>query len=156
MKASLTALNGRLRFEVEAENHKKLWDQIAEIDEIFNATTKCGLCGKDNLKFRVRPTDKGKYYEIVCQDCDARFDYGQHQDTPTLFPKHRNDEKGYRGWYHYTGSGQGQPHAPTPQHAPAQTRSAPRSAPAPRNQAAQQMPPQHWGNDGVDDSDVPF
>lgn len=81
---------------VEGDNQKDLFEQAAQVDEVFGNDT-CGKCNKSNVKFTVRVSQdaKGKsfkYYEIHCRDCFAKKTFGQ-KDDGTLFP-HRKDEKG--------------------------------------------------------------
>ena len=120
MKARYTTRDGRITFEMEAATPKGLFDEIAGVQEVFDAESSCGLCGSTDIRFSVREADgKGKqqgqkftYYELRCQGiledlqpCRGRFDFGQSLDTKNLFPKRKADEgepeKGPRGWYRY-------------------------------------------------------
>ena len=85
-----------LSVEVEADNQKKLFEELASIDEVFGEDT-CGKSGSNNIRFIVREAsdDKGKtykYYELRCLDSGAKKTFGQ-KDDGTLFP-HRKDEDG--------------------------------------------------------------
>jgi len=76
---------------VEAEGQKELFETIATYQEVFG-TVECGGCKKHNLRYTVREQEdskgkKQKYYELRCQDCFAKLPFGQHNDSPTLFPK---------------------------------------------------------------------
>ena len=120
MKATYTAQNGRLTFELEAPTAKELFREIASVQEVFDAESCCGLCGSTDIRFVVREAEgKGKkagqmftYYELRCQGvledaqlCRGRVDFGQSLDTKNLFPKRKADEgepdKDPRGWYRY-------------------------------------------------------
>jgi hypothetical protein len=109
MKANYRSANGRLVFEIEGAGPKALFEQIALVQDVFEAEDKCGQCGSSNIRFRVRSakTQASKdvcYFELRCKECRAQFDYGQSKDTVNLFPK-RRDEKGnvigVRGWYKF-------------------------------------------------------
>ena len=110
MKAHYRSANGRLVFEIEGAGPKALFEQIALVQDVFEAEDKCGQCGSSNIRFCVRSVkikaskDVVRYFELRCMECWAQFDYGQNQDTVNLFPK-RRDEKGnvigVRGWYKF-------------------------------------------------------
>jgi hypothetical protein len=115
LEAQFRTRDGRLFIKFEAANMKDLFEQLAKNQEVFDADTACGCCGKTNLRFRVRnvtdkknPARKYNYYELTCMDCWARLSFGQSNDTVSLFPK-RTDEQGNwlanRGWYKYQPSG---------------------------------------------------
>ena len=76
---------------VEAEGQKDLFELLATYQEVFG-TVECVGCKKHNLRYTVREQEdskgkKQKYYELRCQDCFAKLPFGQHNDSPTLFPK---------------------------------------------------------------------
>jgi hypothetical protein len=135
MKVRYTTRDERLSFELEAGTAKELFNEIASVQEVFDAESCCGLCGSVDIRFVVREAEgKGKqanqkftYYELRCNGilddgnlCRGRFDFGQSLDTKNLFPKRKADEgepeKGPRGWYRYVPQGT-QPREP--EHAPA-------------------------------------
>lgn len=93
--------NGRLALKVEANSHKDLFRAVATVQEVFEAETHCGCCSSDLVRFQVRTVDTFEFYELACGACDARFEFGQHKNGQTLFPK-RRDEDGNplpnRGW----------------------------------------------------------
>lgn len=125
--------DGRVIFKVSAGSQKELFAEIADLQGIFEAETFCRLCDTPKPVFAVRPTDKGAYYELRCTNpvCGARFDFGQHREGGTLFPKRKDDQGNILpngGWYIYTPDG-GRQSAP-----PQQRQSAPRNAgPPPRD-----------------------
>ena len=87
--AKITVQSGSVT--VESEGQKELFETLATYQEVFG-TSKCGGCGKGNLRYTVREQEdsrgkKQKYYELRCQDCYAKLPFGQHNDTQTLFPK---------------------------------------------------------------------
>ena len=68
----------KLEFELEGSGQKEIFKELAIIQEIF-AEEKCGLCGKNNLRFVVRTVDSNDYYELRCNDCGAVLAFGQHK-----------------------------------------------------------------------------
>lgn len=100
MKA-LYNVNGKLQFEVEGSGQKELFKELATIQEIFGEE-KCGVCGKDSIRFVVRNIDDNDYYELRCSDCGSVLAFGQHKKGGTLFPKRKDDDGKYlpnKGWY---------------------------------------------------------
>jgi uncharacterized protein with PIN domain len=93
--------NGRLALKVDANSHKDLFRAVATAQEIFEAETACGCCNSDLIRFQVRCVDAFEFFELVCGNCDARFEFGQHRTGATLFPKRRDDAGNplpHRGW----------------------------------------------------------
>lgn len=100
MKA-LYNVNNKLQFEVEGSGQKELFKELATIQEIFGEE-KCGVCGKDSIRFVVRNIDDNDYYELKCSDCGSVLAFGQHKKGGTLFPKRKDDDGKYlpnKGWY---------------------------------------------------------
>jgi hypothetical protein len=97
LKAHLRTKTGLITFEVEAANQKELFEQIADVQEVFDAETECRLCHSKTIRFQVRTVDDNKYYEMVC-DCGGQFSFGQNKKGNTLFPKR---DKGTHGWTKY-------------------------------------------------------
>lgn len=122
IEAQYRSGNSRLLFKITAEDQKGLFEQIAIVQEVFEADDRCGCCyGQNernphqgtNLRFRVRKAkDKKnmehKYFELVCTDCYARLQFGQNLQGGTLFPKRRDEEGNFlknRGWSKYEKQG---------------------------------------------------
>jgi hypothetical protein len=114
-KCHYRTANGRLVFEIGGGGAvKDIFEAISEIQEIFEARHKCGKCGGENIRFKVREVMKGKqtykYYNLQCTNtnCHARFDFGQNLEGGGLFPKWRK-ENGEPlpngGWYVYQTEG---------------------------------------------------
>ena len=113
MEVQYRSADGRMLFKLNGGNHKDLFEQIAEVQEVFECETRCGCCagmdrdgGTYGIRFRVRRVQKYVYYELHCQNpyCRARFAFGQNQEGGTLFPKRRDAEGNYlsnRGWTVY-------------------------------------------------------
>ena len=118
MKAEYTSSNGRLKFAVEGATPKDLFSELAGIQEVFDAESRCGCCQSDDLHYRVRVAQKYEFYELVCMGCNARFAFGQSKDLKNLFPKRRDDGKNlpHGGWSKYDpNSAAGQEYADEPQ-----------------------------------------
>ena len=108
MKAHWRSKSGRLTFEIEGDGHKPLFRGLAEVEEVFGAEEACGLCKSTDIGYRVRKIDENEYFELRCRACGAQFNFGQHKNGRTLFPK-RADENGElpnRGWYKWIPKGE--------------------------------------------------
>lgn len=109
MKATYTTANGRIAFEVAGDSPKDVFAELALIQEVFDAESSCGMpgCESDDIHYRVRVSRQGHtYYELVCMNCNARFEFGQIKDMKNLFPKRREDGKPLEngGWCRYNHS----------------------------------------------------
>lgn len=122
MKATFK-VNNDLTFEVEEKSMNEVFEQLAEIRDVFG-TKVCGKCKKENTKFSVRDIEGSKFYEQHCTECHARLIFGLHVKGGKLYPKTRwgslspgeqvtrTDEKKFAdqhngwlpnaGWYNYT------------------------------------------------------
>src|SRR5262245_36020049 len=99
MKATFTI--NQLQFELQAETGLELFQQAAQIQEIFEAETECGCCESENIRYAYRVIDDYKFYELVCRECGAQFKFGQHKKDGSLFPKRKDDAGNFlpnRGW----------------------------------------------------------
>jgi len=129
MKAHLRSLNGRLTVECEGANVKELVRSIAQVQEILDADSSCGLCGSQQIKFRVRQREKGgrrfDFFELICEICHGFLEFGQKTDMVSLYPKRKGESGTWlpnRGWVRYEGGARQEGTHP----------SAPASAPAAR------------------------
>src|ERR1022692_1171417 len=123
MKVSYVTANARLTFEFESENDKTLVTQLAHIQEVFEEET-CGCCKSERIRFDVREFDGNFYYKLLCDDCGATLDFGQHKTGDTLFVKRfekdTREALPNRGWYQYGKSPEPTPTKPaTPPSKPA-------------------------------------
>ena len=88
-------------FETEADTIKELFRIKAEIQQVFLAGSVCGKCNGVDIHCQVRGTEKGDYYEFICQTCGHTLGMGQTQAGGSLFPK-RKDKDGnfleHNGW----------------------------------------------------------
>lgn len=103
-------VNDKLTFEVEAETHTDLWEQLATIDELYKNTT-CAKEGKgstDDVKFVVRTNDADdKFYELQSDVAfgdklyGAKKAFGAHKKGGGLFPQRKDKDGNYlpdNGW----------------------------------------------------------
>mgnify|MGYP006435739091 CR=1 FL=1 len=87
----VTRTLGGVTVVAEGDKFTDVFDQLAASEEVFqnSATCNCGHCSGTNLKWQVRDHDGDPYYEIVCQDCWAKFTFGVKKDknaVANLFP----------------------------------------------------------------------
>ena len=79
-------------FEFDTKNERELFEQIAHAQEVFDHK-QCGKCQSESLRFMVRTDDEdNKYYELKCNDCGAKLQFGCHKKGETLFPKRQDAE----------------------------------------------------------------
>jgi hypothetical protein len=104
MKVKYQTANARLTFEFESDNDKALVAELARIQEVFTEET-CGCCKSERVRFDVREFDGNHYYKLLCDDCGATRDFGQHKNGKTLFVKRfekdTREPLPHRGWYQY-------------------------------------------------------
>lgn len=116
MKAHYRTANGRLTFELQAEDTKGLFRQISEVQEVYDAESACGLCGCTSIRYLARKVEDYDFYELACTniDCRATFEFGQKKKGGALFPKRKDDDGRFLpngGWSRYIPAGQ-QQHEP--------------------------------------------
>lgn len=94
---------GQLKFNLVAETAKDLFQNVAQIQELFEAETACGCCQSEEIRFSYREVGDYKYYELVCRDCGAQFKFGQKKQGGGLFPKRTEGGKPLEngGWSKY-------------------------------------------------------
>tara|TARA_R110000744_G_scaffold245633_1_gene362289 strand:+ start:1261 stop:1590 length:330 start_codon:yes stop_codon:yes gene_type:complete len=91
---------GRINVELEGDTQKDLFSQLSAFQEVFDENT-CGKCASQNIRFVVREVDENHYYEIRCQDCGGRLEFGQVKKGGGLFPRRKDKEGGWlpdNGW----------------------------------------------------------
>lgn len=109
-RVKYTTPNTRLTFEFDTQGIKQTLETIAEIQQVFEFE-KCGMpdCGSSLIRYNLRTPKNAqgvpvKYYELVCQKCDARLDIHQHAPpAQTLYIPKTDKDKPNGGWYHYDG-----------------------------------------------------
>lgn len=103
MKANYKIKSGQLLFEVVGNQAKDIWQQVAQIQSLFEAESKCQLCEGTDLRYDYRVTKVGsyKYYELVCRNCGGFFRFGQLRETNEIYPKRKDAQGNYLpngGW----------------------------------------------------------
>lgn len=109
-RVKYTTPNTRLTFEFDVQGIKQAFEQIGNIQEVFEHPC-CGLCSSDVIRCNVREFNSGgragKYFEMVCQKCTARLNIHQNKDNVGLYVP-MTDKNGQElpngGWYIYDGS----------------------------------------------------
>jgi|TARA_Y100001951_G_C11252419_1_gene247265 hypothetical protein len=100
MKVNYTTSNGKVAAEFESDSQRDLFLQISRFQEVFDEGF-CGKCEGANLKYVVRSVEENSYYEIRCQDCGAKLEFGSMKQGGGLFPKRKDKEGNWlpdRGW----------------------------------------------------------
>ena len=92
MEAQLKSRDGRLIVKVEGETQRDIFRELASAQQVFEAESECGLCQSNDLRFSARIVDDNEYFELVCNSCGAKFNFGQHKKGGGLFPKRKNQE----------------------------------------------------------------
>jgi hypothetical protein len=100
MLVRYTTPNHRLTIELDVTTGKQAFELVAAIQELFEEGY-CGCCKSDRIRCDVREFDGNSYYKIVCMDCNAQIDLGQHKNGKGLFIKRTKDGKVLpnSGWY---------------------------------------------------------
>ena len=104
MKANYRTRDGRIVVEVQGETVKDLFRGIGQAQEVFEAAACCGACESPNIQFRTRTIEDNDYFELSCQDCHSKLDFGQHKKGGTLFAKRKDSDgswlpnAGWRKW----------------------------------------------------------
>ena len=98
MKAFYRTRDGRMSFELEAEDAKGIFRLVATVQMVFEADSACRVCGSTSLRYNVRNYDVGEYFELVCNNCNAKLQFGQHRKGGTLCPKRDPPNSGWHKW----------------------------------------------------------
>jgi len=99
MKATYRTRDGRLSVDIEGDDQRSIFAEIARFQEVFEENV-CGKCSSDNIRFVVRNVDDNLYYELRCADCGAKLSFGVMKKGGGLFPKRKDGENWLpdRGW----------------------------------------------------------
>ncbi len=140
MIARYRTKNGQITFELNGQDAKDVFRQLASVQEVFDVEHKCGMCNSQDIRFLARKVDKFDFYELECRECRARFAFGQSLDKVSLFPK-RKDEDGKwlqnGGWSRYEPQSTAEPVKPTV----APPKPGPRSVAAPTGPTPEGLQP---------------
>lgn len=101
MKIIYKTKNDRISAELEGETQRDLFEQVSSFQEVFGESC-CGRpdCKSENLKFVVRNVDDNQFYELKCEDCYAKLQFGAHKKGGGLFPKRKEGDTylPHNGW----------------------------------------------------------
>ena len=145
-------VGAQMVFDIEAPSPKELFKKIATVQEIFDTDKVCGACQSTRVRFKHRTVDDYEFFEISCEDCTARLQFGQLKKGGGLFVKRRDDD-GHElpngGWEVYVPRKQNTRSEPTGHHRDV------------RQPGDETLPhPGRYGHDArtdkIDDSDLPF
>jgi hypothetical protein len=106
LEAHFRTKSGQLSFKLTGETVKVIFEELAEVQEIFDVSPVCGVCENSDIAYRVRENGGNKFYELHCLTpaCRARFSFGQSKDQKSLFPKRKDSEGNWidnDGWVKY-------------------------------------------------------
>lgn len=164
MQLTYTTPDGRIKFEFEAANVKEAFMKVGMLQEAFEADTTCGCCGSPRIKLEMRTAGDYVFYELRCNACKARLDFGQAKKGGALFAK-RDEHPDTMGWYVYQGEGgngqQREEWDQSPRRESYDQRQPPPPPPPPMRSQPHGAPlPPPRGNapvaQGITDEDVPF
>ena len=106
LEAHFRTKSGQLSFKLTGESVKDIFEDLAEVEEIFDVPMVCGVCENSDVAHRVRENGGNKFYELHCltPSCRARFSFGQSKDQKSLFPKRKDGDGNWinnGGWERY-------------------------------------------------------
>ena len=79
----------------ECDNTKSIFKELALLQKTFDEEC-CGKCKGTHLTFIHRTSGDYEFYELKCEDCYAKLEFGQAKDgASSLYPKRMVvDDKG--------------------------------------------------------------
>jgi len=99
----------RLWFEWDASTTKEVFEHLAKLQEIFDISH-CGCCQSTDIRFVMRENEGFQFYELRCNECHAKLEFGQRREGGELFPKRKDENNNWRdngGWYKYQANANG-------------------------------------------------
>ncbi len=101
MKARYRTKGNRMEFEIEGTTLPDIFRGISEVQEVFEADSVCGKCGKENLRFQVVKN----FYKLSCKDCGANLEFIKLDDGRIFAKRKTKDGKPMEnhGWHIWTG-----------------------------------------------------
>ena len=100
MKITHKSVDGRLSVEVEGNDMKAMFDELAGAQEVFGVSV-CGACDSKNVFFQVRHVQGNTYRAIRCADCGCELNYGTRKADGQMYPRRKDKEGNYldsNGW----------------------------------------------------------
>lgn len=107
----LTHKSDKVEIEVDGEDVKTAFAQMAEAQEVF-LNTHCGACDSSDVRLVVRENKGFVYHEVKCMECGSALAFGQKREGGTLFPKRKTKEGDWlpnNGWVKWQGNDDNQP-----------------------------------------------
>jgi predicted metal-binding protein len=109
MRVTHKSADGRLSVEVEGNDTKAIFDELAGAQEVFGVST-CGACDSKNVHFQVRQVQGNTYRAVRCADCGCELNFGTRKADGQIYPR-RKDPKTQdwlpnSGWTKWTGARQ--------------------------------------------------
>lgn len=95
MELTWKSRNGRVMIKGTPANPKDAFELVATLEGSLEADSSCGLCGHTEIVADVRHPKGFTYYVLSCTACHAELQFGQHQDSPTLFAKKSGENRGW-------------------------------------------------------------
>lgn len=94
---------GGTELEVEGKDSKDCFTQLSAALDVFGNHT-CGACGSTSVIPVVRENQGNTYYELRCQHCRARLQFGQQKKDGSLYPRRKGKDGQWLegdGWVKY-------------------------------------------------------
>jgi hypothetical protein len=90
--------------ECEVGKVKDAFEFLAAMGEAFGVEL-CGACQSVNIRRVCRKAQGFSFYELRCNDCSHRLEFGVLQDSERLYPRRKDPKTGqwrdHNGWYKY-------------------------------------------------------
>jgi hypothetical protein len=105
MKVTHTSSDGRLAVEVEGNDIKAIFDELAGAQEVFGVSV-CGACDSKNLHFQVRQVQGNTYRAVKCSDCGCELNFGTRKADGQIYPRRKDKDGNWldnNGWTKYSG-----------------------------------------------------
>lgn len=103
MKVTHKSADGRLSIEVDGNDTKVIFDELAGAQEIFGVST-CGACDSKNVHFQVRQVQGNTYRAVRCADCGCELNFGTRKADGQIYPRRKDkdgnwlDNSGWTKW----------------------------------------------------------
>lgn len=98
MELTYRSRDGSMIFKLAGVSQKDLFREVAQVQDVFEADTSCGLCSCEVLRFAVRTVDANTFYSLKCMACSAELQFGQHKNGQTLYAKRSGETRGWSIW----------------------------------------------------------
>lgn len=89
MRVTHKSADGRLSIEVDGNDTKDCFTQLASAVEVFSVSV-CGACDSTNTMPVTRENKGNHFYEVKCQSCGFSLSFGQRKIDGALYPRRRD------------------------------------------------------------------